>query len=590
MAAAESGLLRACRGIGTAAIVATMGVAATGGQALALEFDVGGGVTGTWDSDITYASMFRVQDQDAELLRLQNNDDGNRNFDKGLVSNLGKYSTDFQLSYGNFGLFTRAFAFWDTEIARGATNDHDNPLSNNAGPIYGGTKANNLFTRATSEAAGTAVELRDLFVYGNVFEDTGHKTSFRLGQQVVNWGENAFIQTGIASFINPADVSKANLPGTEVKEILLPVPTAWLSVGVVQNVNLEVYYQFRWRNTIAPAHGTYLSENDLVADGATSLLVPFQAVAANPLFAGLGAGAAAVAQFSALGRPFIEYDRGLDNSPGHGGQWGAAIRYYADWLNSTELGFYVINYHDKLPVVSLARGPGFLDTNWAAGAGGFGALGGILNGQETSQYFLEYIPDVKLYAVSFNTNVLGDWAISGELGYHHDRPVQTRALAASAPGAPTRFWTRENVMIGQASIFRQLGATYWAESTAWLTEIGVQRVIGKDDGQLFLGANPVDNLAWGLRSQFAFSYFDVLPRWIMSSVDLNAIVNISADIDGDSAIPGPGFKQDAKAIGLIAEFNWLNKVQLALGYNNFFGSGSNIRDRDNVTVTAKYRW
>ena len=34
------------------------------------------------------------------------------------------------------------------------------------------------------------------------------------------------------------------------------------------------------------------------------------------------------------------------------GQWGITFRYLAESLNNTEFGFYYMNYHSRLPVVS----------------------------------------------------------------------------------------------------------------------------------------------------------------------------------------------------------------------------------------------
>ncbi len=42
-----------------------------------------------------------------------------------------------------------------------------------------------------------------------------------------------------------------------------------------------------------------------------------------------------------------------DADPRDDGQWGVALRYYADWLNATEFGFYFTNTHSRLPYVQL---------------------------------------------------------------------------------------------------------------------------------------------------------------------------------------------------------------------------------------------
>jgi hypothetical protein len=34
------------------------------------------------------------------------------------------------------------------------------------------------------------------------------------------------------------------------------------------------------------------------------------------------------------------------------GQYGVAVRYFADWLHDTDFGFYFLNYHSRLPLLS----------------------------------------------------------------------------------------------------------------------------------------------------------------------------------------------------------------------------------------------
>ena len=49
--------------------------------------------------------------------------------------------------------------------------------------------------------------------------------------------------------------------------------------------------------------------------------------------------------------------RGPDLAPRDSGQWGLALRFLAEDLNLTEFGFYFMNYHSRLPVISARKGP-----------------------------------------------------------------------------------------------------------------------------------------------------------------------------------------------------------------------------------------
>ena len=47
--------------------------------------------------------------------------------------------------------------------------------------------------------------------------------------------------------------------------------------------------------------------------------------------------------------------RGADRTPANSGQWGVALRYFAEEFGQTEFGFYLINYHSRLPVIGAQQ-------------------------------------------------------------------------------------------------------------------------------------------------------------------------------------------------------------------------------------------
>ena len=49
---------------------------------------------------------------------------------------------------------------------------------------------------------------------------------------------------------------------------------------------------------------------------------------------------------------FLNLGRGSDRAPDDAGQWGFALRYFAEQLNQTEFGLYFLNHHSRLPIVS----------------------------------------------------------------------------------------------------------------------------------------------------------------------------------------------------------------------------------------------
>ena len=88
----------------------------------------------------------------------------------------------------------------------------------------------------------------------------------------------------------------------------------------------------------------------------------------------------------------------------NGGQFGLSLRYYAEKLRGTEFGFYYLNYHSRLPLISGAAVTSLLDFR-------------------TGKYWTEYPENIHLWGASFNTTV-GTWALSGEVTYRPNAPLQ----------------------------------------------------------------------------------------------------------------------------------------------------------------------
>ena len=94
----------------------------------------------------------------------------------------------------------------------------------------------------------------------------------RLGNHVLNWGESTFIQNGINA-VNPFDVSKLRVPGSELREALLAVPLVSASVEGALNLSMEGFYQLAWEKTEIDAVGSYFSSTDYVGPGAKRAVI-----------------------------------------------------------------------------------------------------------------------------------------------------------------------------------------------------------------------------------------------------------------------------------------------------------------------------
>ena len=344
-----------------AAILCVYALGAVGSPPPAQAIDLSDGdLRLTLDTTLSHGLTFRIQDQDDLLISDVNGNDGDLNYDRGLVSNTSKFTTDLDLGYHNFGAFLRLNGFLDFE------NEH-------------GERARTPLSDEAKELVGQDIILLDAYLTG-AFDIGNVAIDLRLGSHVLNWGESTFIQNGINA-INPFDVSKLRLPGSELREGLLPVPMISVSVALSDTLTMEGFYQLDWEKTQIDPVGSYFSVTDYVGPGAEKAVVALPGLDLGdmgltpqnnrftPLLSELGIPSECVFPSPgpmlggcAQGRVFQPDDeflsnflivpRHADRRPDDAGQWGVALRYFAEGLNSTDFGFYYMNYHSRLPVVS----------------------------------------------------------------------------------------------------------------------------------------------------------------------------------------------------------------------------------------------
>ena len=453
-----------------ASIALAAGALALGGflhalPAQAIEFG-DGDLEGSLDTTISHGMTFRVAKREAELADGANSNDGNLNYDRGLVSNASKFTTDLDIGIGGFGAFLRTTGFIDYENQnRASLND------------------------AAKDHVGRDVEVLDAYVAA-AFDAGDAAVDVRLGKHVLNWGESTFIPNGVNA-INPFDVSKLRLPGSELREALLPVGLVSLSVAPTDLLSVEGFYQLDWEETRIDPVGSYFSVTDYAGPGAEKAVIALPGLdlgdmgltAENNPFAIFSATSVASA-FASLTAPdpdFLIAPRHEDREPDDSGQWGIAVRYLVEALNDTELGFYYTNYHSRLPVVGAHTGTVAGAGAGLAIAGGIGLAGPTAVGElvagavaqalaaagcrsplqssecgalakrvqedttarlselvgaaaaaagidayaEEGYYFLEYPEDIQLFGVSFSTELgATGWALQGEYSFRRDAPLQ----------------------------------------------------------------------------------------------------------------------------------------------------------------------
>jgi hypothetical protein len=440
-------------------------------QAQAVEFSFADNeVSGSIDTTVSYGQLWRVQGQDKNNNDINTND-GNRNFDTGLVSEVYKITSDLEATYKNYGLFVRGTAFYDTQIMDKRNDYNDNNSPSQPSQSF---PNNSSFTSETRHKAGRDAQILDAYIYGN-WDVADKPVTARLGNQVFNWGEGLFYRGGINT-TNPVDAAKFRLPGSELKEVLVPVEALSFNVGLTDNLSMETFYQFNWKESAIDPVGTYFSETDLFADGGNTAYSTQPALAGvSQLYSALSAagvgGLAGGREISSDGTIRVAKVGGDINAK-NDGQFGVAFRYIAEELNSTEFGAYFVNYHAKEPTIAADLGR-YAGVNSAAIAGQVqgaitpqvqaavaaaagvpvgvlqavianpalnpalaaayanaltnsvrNATGGVITADVANQVeaHREYSEDIRMYGFSFNTT-LGNASVFGELAYRPNLPI-----------------------------------------------------------------------------------------------------------------------------------------------------------------------
>lgn len=538
-----------------------------------------------------------------------NSDDGNLNFDKwDPIFNAARITSEVDIGYRNYGAFIRGNYFYDFTL-------------NNMDELSSGAK----------DRVGERARLLDAYVYGN-FDVADRTLSLRLGRQVVSWGESTFIAGGINT-INPVDITALRTAGAELRDAFLPQNMLWGSIDLTQNVSLEALALFEWEAVEAEPSGTFFATNDFATAGGRYAMLNFglvpQPVRNTDLYDEVcvhGNFAASDAEFAGGPLPpqlvaagcSAAFPRAANNNARNGGQYGAALRYFASWLNDTEFGLYYLRYHSRLPVLSgqAVTSPDIT----------------------TGRVIVEYPEDINLFGLSFNTTAAG-WSIGGELSYRNNVPVQIddvellfaglSPLNAVLPNEFERFrsqlgeygpgeyipgYERRKISQAQTTFTNLIGPNNWinADQIAVVAEVGATHVWNLPDRDVLrfegpgtdtgggpsrqtggTSRNPVTTedgfvtaFSWGYRVALVPTYNSIFGTpWNMSPR-----LAFNHDVQGVSPGPGGNFIQGRKQVTAGLGFDYQARWRLDFAYTSFFGAGMNnlLRDRDFVSASISY--
>jgi hypothetical protein len=557
--------------------------------AAALDWQVGG-IDIRLDTTLSQGVTVRTSERDPEIIGIANggsaysvnHDDGTLNYDRGRISqNVSRFTSDLEIDGGALSGFFRVTGFADWEQRNG-------------------TRARTPLTKQALEIVGQDLELLDAYVTAN-FDVGEAPAQIRLGQQVLSWGESTFIPNGI-NIVNPIDVARFRTPGATLRDALKPVPMISGSVSATDSVTFEGFYQFRWRKLETDPPGTLFSTNDFVGAGGMRAFLGFGEF--SDLGTGFGPLTPAInADLGGAGLPlqpvfdpvFLGVPRGADDNPGDGGQFGVAMRYFAEELNGTEFGLYYMKYNSRLPIVSARTGSaaGVTTgvnsalaianpagaTSGAIGPAAAAQLGGAIGVDryaQTANYFVEYPEDIDLIGLSFNSAVGNTgWALQGEYSLKRDLPLQiddTELLFA----ALTPLSTANPAFYGQFAD-NQLGS--------FSTDTVINGFIERDVSQMQATATKVFGPTLGANTgvfivEAALTHVHSMPN--QATLRLNAA---GTDTSGDSEHAAAGGAHAGKSEEPSSAFptatSWGYRMALQLTYDNAI---------DAVDLSPRIQW
>ncbi|MEM6999006.1 MAG: DUF1302 domain-containing protein [Pseudomonadota bacterium] len=546
-------------------------------------------VAGSWDTTLSYGQLYRVQSRSANLIgianggtaRSVNRDDGNLNYDPGLVSNAVKFTTEIDASIKSTGIFVRGLGFLD--------NVADDTTRTQLGGKSERLVSTNFF-------------IRDAYLW-HEFNVGKMPAEFRVGEQVLSWGESTFIQNSINT-INPVDVSALRTPGAELRDALIPVGMVFGSLGLTNNFSVEAYYQYDWEQTDIDPTGSYFSTTDFIGDDGNFVVGAGQGAVAD--FSNCPGTCTPISETGAVGNA-RSATRAGNLEPGNGGEYGAAMRLYVPELNGTEFGFYFINYHSRLPIANAIIGAG-------------GAAGNFTG----TQYQLSYPDDIQLYGISFNTEIGSTGiALQGEYSFRNDAPLQldtTELLAAtvSPAGVTSQLGTfavgdfvqghiERNVSQFQMTATKLFGQILKADQGVLVGEWAITHIHNMPSKTTLLLASPgiassgnpanagalghtleelgnfADSTSWGYRIAGRLDYNNAL----FGAVNLQPRFSWRHDVSGITPGPGGNFLAGRKDISIGVRAVYQNEWEADISYTSFLGDSRQnlLHDRDFMAVS-----
>lgn len=522
-------------------IAVTSLVFSAGASALVIDTD-NRNVRMSLDTTLKYSAAWRVSGNDSRVANNSvgvqaNTNDGDLNFDRGLVSNRIDVLSEFNYNYKRRYGFRVSGAAWYDSIYN---NGHDNPGALN-GALYNPRSADtNHFTSATERLHGRDAELLDAFVFGNFY--LGERSlNLKAGRFTQLYGESLFFgSNGVAAAQTSLDLVKAlSVPNSRFQEILRPVNQIAAQFQLSPSMSVGAYYQLEWRKTRLPASGSYFSFADFAGKGGeTMILGPGQVVF-----------------------------RGDDQEARDSGQYGAQFKFKA---GDYDLGLYAARFHDKMPQFYVRPG-----VNAQPGSVG--------------DYVLTYAEDISVIGASVSKLVHG-MNVAAEVSVRHDMPLVASGNTVIIPGdAVSDNGNNSAYPVGKTLHANFSLINVFNESALWdgatlLAEMAFNRRLSIQENADQLDPNATRD-ATAVQFLFTPEYFQVRP-----GLDMRVPIGLSYGLDGRSSVNGSLFPSEhggTLSFGVVADYQ--RQWQAGLSYTHYYGPSGSIIKYDTAAPELSYK-
>ncbi len=497
------------------------------------------------DSNFRYTLMYRLQNPDEGLLSNINNDDGDRNFRSGIVSNRVDLYMESDLTFKkNYGVRVSG-AFWYDQRYRNHFQN-DSVATSNFIDGNGNQAVGQLETYQDRYYTGPYGELLDAFVFARL--DLGDiPTYWKIGKHTVIFGEGLLNAYHAISYLQ-AQIDHAKglqSPGAEVKELYRPINNVSVEAQITPELQFSGQYFLQWVPDLLPGAGTFLGNTDIAMNGSGSLLF-------------------------GVGGPWMTHGRDVEGKKHD--DFGLQLRY--KWGEYTFGGVFR-NLSDRLPTVILNTGD--------------------------MTYHCAYKSDIQLYGLTFS-GVIEGLSVGAEVSYRKNMPlVGGTAMITDASQLPDDGHVLAPTGETMHAVLNFVGllkkSLLW-DAGSWMFEYDHSRFMSLTDDPQHLFAGPGSASLWHVTRDAGEITFVFGPQYlqILPGVDLSVPVSLNYGVFGVSPI-GAGMAEGDGNLGIGLNFTYVTKYNFNFTYSNYFGplspgnagkgNWSSFRDRDWISFMFK---